>query len=167
MLNDYPREMLDGPTANQVSGQLVACMDTCEIYQDGTWQHLLNTTTHRKYHSSATTENAVLLIGGNSNSTELIPVNGSSPQPGPFSVRHGPSHCTIHITADIIVVNGGQGTYDHVTKYQLTTGNQTELTPMRHLRHSHACGFYRNEAGQQVKPSTQAFNEHLALATFN
>ena len=27
VLSDYPREMSDGPTVNQVSGQLVACMD--------------------------------------------------------------------------------------------------------------------------------------------
>ena len=38
VLNDYPREMYNGPTVNLVSGRLVACYwDTCEIYKEGSW----------------------------------------------------------------------------------------------------------------------------------
>ena len=160
VLNDYPRKMSDGPTVNQVSGQLVACMDNyCEIYQEGRWQHLANTTKNRKYHSSVSTEDAVLLIGGtgSSNSTELIPMNGSSTQPGPFSVRHGPSHCTIQISADFIVVTGGEGTNDYVTQYQLTNGDQTDLASMQRPRFGHACGFFKDETGQKVGRTLRTF----------
>ena len=113
VLNDYPRDIRSGPTVNLVSGRLVACMeDTCEIYQEGSWHHLQRTTVTRYYHSSATTEEAVLLIGGYSDdssdhaehTTEWIAVDGAAVQPGPFNVRHGPRHCTIQLSSDIIVV---------------------------------------------------------------
>merc|ERR1719264_646491 len=88
-LNDYPREMYNGPTANLVSGQLVACYgDSCEIYNDGgEWTHLADTS-YREKHSSAVKddENRILLIGGtySSQGTEWILVDGSPSQPGPF-----------------------------------------------------------------------------------
>ena len=82
--------MQDGPTVSLVSSRLVAChYDTCEIYEEGSWQHLQNITPARIFHSSATTEEAVLLIGGlYSKTTEWIPVNGSAAPPPscPFTV---------------------------------------------------------------------------------
>ena len=141
------------PTVNLVSGRLIACMDyTCDIYQDGSWKHLQDTTAWRNQHSSATREDAVLLIGGiTSNTTEWIPVNGSAAQPGPFTVRHGRCHCTIQISDDIIVVTGGSDTYDYVTEYQLTDGSETPLTSLEQPRDAHACGVYLDADGQQVR----------------
>ena len=152
VLNDYPRVMVGGPTVNLVSGHLVACYwDSCEIYREGSWQHLQYTTATRRFHSSATTEDAVLLIGGdNSNSTEWIPVNGSSALPGPFTVRHGNSHCSIQISEDIIVVTGGRFTDNYATQYRLTDGSETPLTSLGQGRWDHACGVYRDPGGQHV-----------------
>ena len=80
ILNDYPREMDYSPTVNLVSGHLVACLnDNCEIYREGSWQHLQDTIASRYYHSSATREDAVLLIGGYENTTEWISVAASQP----------------------------------------------------------------------------------------
>merc|ERR1712210_350470 len=79
-LNDYPRQMKDGPTANLVSGQLVACYrDSCEIYNGGgEWTHLVDTSSERRSHSSAVKDDRILLIGGfGSRSTEWISVDGS------------------------------------------------------------------------------------------
>ena len=158
VLSDYPREMGDG-TVDLVSGRLVACMeDTCEIYQEGSWHHLQRTTVTRYYHSSATTEEAVLLIGGYSDdssdhaehTTEWIAVDGAAAQPGPFNVRHGPRHCTIQLSSDIIVVTGGRDTGDFVTQYHLTDGAETPLTPLGQPRYSHACGAYQDADEQQV-----------------
>ena len=79
--------MADGPTVNLVSGRLVAYNeDTCEIYQEGSWQHLQRTTATREYQSSGTTEEAVLLIGGytddssdhSEHTTKWIPVDGAA-----------------------------------------------------------------------------------------
>ena len=153
VLNEYPREMQEGPTVNFVSCRLVACyLDTCEIYQDVSWQHLQNTMHTRRYHSSATREDAVLLIGGfDSKTTEWIPVNGSAAQPGPFTVRHGDGHCTMQISDDIIVVTGGYATYVYVTEYHLTDGTETNLTSLSKPRHDHACAVYQNADGQQVR----------------
>ena len=147
---------MDYPTVNLISGHLVACFfDTCDIYQEGSWQHLQNTTVGRSLHSSATREDAVLLIGGNSsNSTEWIPVNGSAAQPGPFTVRHGTRHCTIQLS-DVLVVTGGKlGNFlpseAFVTKYHLEEGTETPLTPMGKPRLGHACGVYLDADDQEV-----------------
>ena len=75
-----------GPTANLVSGQLVACYDdSCEIYNGaGEWHYLVETSSTRIYHSSAVKEDRILLIGGSqSRSTEWISVDGSRAQLGP------------------------------------------------------------------------------------
>ena len=96
------------PTANLVSGQLVACYgDSCEIYNGGgEWSHLVDTITTRYYHSSAVKENRILLIGGSfSTSTEWISLDGSPSQPGPFEIRHGQGHCTAQLSEDLIAVS--------------------------------------------------------------
>ena len=153
VLKDYPRGM-QSPTVNLVSGRLVACNGlTCEIYQEGLWQHLQNTMEYRAYHSSAATEGAVLLIGGDfsNGSTEWIPVDGSPPHQGPFIVRHGQWHCTMQMSDDIIVVAGGLYTYNYVTQYDLADGSETTLTSLGRPRYKHACGVYQDTGGQQVK----------------
>ena len=152
VLNDYPRYMTFGPTVNLVSGRLVACMeDTCKIYQEGSWRHLQYTTVPRYYHSSATTQDAVLLIGGAfSNTTELILVDGSPAQQGPFTVSNGLYHCTIQLSDEVIVVTGGVRTESYVTQYHLADGNETPLTSLGQQRYNHACGIYQDTSGQQV-----------------
>ena len=153
VLNNYPRLMTAGSTVNFVSGDLVACYNyDCEDRnRDGNWLYLQSTTVPRTYHSSAATQNAVLLIGGdNTDTTEWIPLDGSPSQPGPFTVRHGRAHCTIQISADAIVVTGGSGSDSLVTQYQLVDGNETPLTPMVQARRSHACVVYQDISGQQV-----------------
>ena len=152
-LNDYPREIRQGPTANLVSGQLVVCYgDSCEIYNEGKWSHLAQTMYPRQDHSSAENNNRILLIGGqDSRSTEWISVDGSPAQPGPFEVRHGARHCSVQIASDLIIVTGGFNTDANVTEYQLTDGTETLLTPMTQARQQHACGAYQGAAGQQVK----------------
>ena len=146
-----------GPTANLVSGQLVACYwDSCEIYNGGgEWTHLVDTSSERAFHSSAVKDDErILLIGGSysSGSTEWISVDGSPSQPGPFHVRHGYYHCTIQLSSDLIVVTGGYDTEEYVTIYQLTgNGDETPLTPMNQGRYNHACGVYQDAGGQQVR----------------
>ena len=142
-----------GPTANIVSGQLVACYrDSCEIYIGGEWHHLVETTSTRYFHSSAVKEDRILLIGGiDSRSTEWIPVDGSPSQPGPFDVGHGYDHCTAQLSADSIVVTGGYDTEEYVTNYELSDGYETPLTPMVQGRWGHACGVYQDADGQQVR----------------
>ena len=97
VLEDYPRYMNDGPTANLVSGELVACYeDTCDIYDNGEWNHLVDTRERRTEHSTAVKDDRLLLIGGlRSRTTEWIPIDGSPSQPGPFDIRHELSHCTV------------------------------------------------------------------------
>ena len=152
VLKDFPRRVYS-PTVNLVSGHLVACYgESCDVYRGGSWQHLQKTTVFRQYHSSAATDNAVLLIGGDySNTTEWIPVDGSPAQEGPFTTRHGWGHCTIQISDDIIVLTGGSYTEDIVAQYQLSDGTKTALTSMGQPRYEHACGAYKDTDDQQVR----------------
>jgi hypothetical protein len=154
-LNDYPRRMWESPTANLVSGQLVACLsDSCEIYNGGgEWTHLVATSSSRYYHSSAMTgDGRILLIGGDdSRSTEWISLDGSPSQPGPFDIRHGSRQCTIQLSSDLVLVTGGDGTEEYATEYKLTgNGDETPLTPMNQGRYYHACGVYQDAGGHQV-----------------
>ena len=152
MLKSYPRHMGD-PAVQVVSNQLVACYDlTCEVYRDGSWQHLQDMLDCRQDSSSAVRGDAVLLIGGErTKTTELISINGSPARPGPFNVtRHGDRHCTIQVSAWTIVVTGGSATEDHVTEYHLDDASETPMTSLLQRRVDHACGFYLNNNNQQV-----------------
>ena len=152
LVNDYPRSLSMEPSANFVAGKLVTCYGgQCEIYNNGVWSYLVSTIYSRQYHSSAQTEDKILLIGGTTSySTEWISLDGSPSQNGPFSVRNRYYHCTIQLSPDLIVVTGGYiGNYDYVTEYHLTTGAERVLSSLSQGRYFHACGVYQN-AGQQV-----------------
>ena len=156
-LSDYPRSMSLGPTVNIVGNKLIACYSTsCDIYQDGAWEHLQDTIDQRTRHSAVGLREKLLLIGGfDSYSTEFIPVDGSDASPGPFTVRHGYYHCTMKISEEVIVVTGGSATEDLVTEYQLTDGRETALTNLTEGRGWHACGVYQDADGQQVSGEVQ------------
>merc|ERR1719209_2422413 len=57
-------------------------------------------------------------------------MDGSAPHPGPFTVRHGSFHCTIQVSANVLVVAGGWGTEDYVTQYQINDGTEMPLTSL-------------------------------------
>ena len=104
------------------------------------------------YHSSAQSDDRILLIGGiDSRSTEWIPMDGGPSKQGSFDVRHGGSHCTIQVSSDVIVVTGGHYSFDYVTEYKLAgDATETVMTPLITGRHGHACGVYGQANGQQV-----------------
>ena len=65
------------------------------------------------------------------------------------------------LSEDVIVVTGGGGgavddkTESLVTKYQLSDGRETALTPLTQGRYAHACGVYQDLDGQQVSGEVQ------------
>ena len=137
VLEDYPRIMRLTPTANLVAGELVACEeDSCDIFNNGEWNHFVDTRERRVFHSTAVKDDRLLLIGGGNSSTEWIPLDGSPSQPGPFDIRHGPAHCTVQISNEIIIVTGGLDresfeAESYVTEYHLSgDGNETPLSPL-------------------------------------
>ena len=63
------------------NNKLIACyLKSCDIYQEGAWEHLQDTIEWRTYHSAVGLREKLLLIGGDNSdgSTEFIPVDGSS-----------------------------------------------------------------------------------------
>ena len=164
LLHSYPRGMWE-PTTNIVSDQPITCfLNSCELFRDGSWDHLTDTRARRWGHSSAVHNDRVLLIGGSgwddqqtdNWSTEWIHASGYS-QPGPFNVSHGDGHCTIQVSTDLIVVTGGwvkEGglTQDLVTEFHLSGDtSKTPLTRMINARSDHACGVYQEAGGQKVR----------------
>ena len=147
--------MSSGPTANVVAEEhLIACYNfTCEIFRDGSWEHLQDTLQQRQGGSSAVSGDAVLLIGGQGGeySSEWIPVDGSPAHPGPIMVGHGAGHCTIQLSDNVLVLSGGYNTESFVTEYQLTNGSTTPLTQLLQRREGHACGVYQDADGHQVR----------------
>ena len=146
--------MNPGPTVNLVLGEIVACYeDSCDIYNNGKWNHLVNTREKRTSHSTAVKDDRILIMGGSvSRSTEWISVDGSPSQPGPCDIRHGQLHCTLQISNEIIIVTGGEDTESYVTEYHLSgDGNETPLSPLTTGRLYHACGVYRGAGGEQVR----------------
>ena len=146
--------MVEGPTANFIAEHLVTCYNfTCDIFRDGTWQHLQDTLQQRQQDTSAASDEAVLLLGGQGGeySTEWIPVDGSSAHPGAVMVGHGVGHCTIQVSGDVIVMSGGYNTEGYVTEYQLSNGLGTPLAPLHQSRVGHACGVYQDAGGHQVR----------------
>ena len=64
VLEDYPRIMRLTPTANLVAGELVACEeDSCDIFNNGEWNHFVDTRERRVFHSTAVKDDRLLLIG--------------------------------------------------------------------------------------------------------
>ena len=126
---------------------------SCDIYDNGEWNHLVDTREPRYQHSTAVNDDRLLLIGGDySRTTEWIPMDGSPSQPGPFEIRHGGLHCTLQISNEMIIVTGGLRTGSYVTEYHLSgNGNETPLSPTIKGRESHACGVYRGAGGEQVR----------------
>ena len=145
-----------GPTADMVSGDLVACYElSCDIYKNGEWNHLVDTRESRRFHSSVVKDNRVLLIGGRdaTTTTEWISMDGSPSQEGPFTNRHGPGHCTIRVSNEkIVMVAGTDGTSEYfVTEYDLTSGMATPLTNLIQYRRMPACGVYKGTGDEQVR----------------
>ena len=56
----------------------------------------------------------------------------------------------MQISDDVIVVTGGDGTYDYVTEYQLADVTETNLTSLVQPRYAHACGVYQDADDQHV-----------------
>jgi len=165
-LEDYPRDMNQGPTANFVAGQLIACFSySCEKYNNecNGWTRMVQTRRTRKDHSSAQTKNKILLMGGRaaSQTTEWIPMNHQGQQ-GPFYIDYiGNQHCTIQVSSNLILVTGGFGNYDQVTKYQLTgNATRTVMTPLNVGRFDHACGVYWDADGQRVLLVTGGMDDY-------
>ena len=81
----------------------------------------------------------------------LWSVDGSPAYPGAIMVGHGAGHCTIQLSADVIVLSGGYNTESYVTEYRLSDGLATPLAPMHQMREGHACGVYQDAGGHQVR----------------
>ena len=160
-----------GHTVDTVNSRIITCLDdTCDIFQEGTWNYLVNTTEYRKAHSSVVHGDSVLLLGGRyTNTTEVISSTGEAAMPGLHNIRHGSSHCTIDLDKTLVVL-GGNDTYDLVTEYSklyMNPGCQRwaprPLPSLQEGRRQHACTWYAQAHNKVGYFSPQFFPLLFAL----
>ena len=155
-LPDLSTQMFGGPTLDFTQGRLVACFeDACDFLSTSTsgWQRLTTFGRWRMYHTSTSTSQGLLLVGGSrsSSTTEMVSVEDGETRAG-FNLQHNRSdHCSIQLSDSVMVLTGGSYSLSLVTEYsgldqqEVTT---RELPSLLTGRWQHACGSYRVEDRQ-------------------
>merc|ERR1712133_77898 len=156
-LPSLDRQMIWGPTVDYLNGKVVACWtSSCDKFEGGSWTPLHDTLEDRDYHSSTVVGDKVLLMGGvhSRYTTELMPVDGGSSQPG-FEIDEGrASHCSIRTGEDSIMFTGGEGVMNLVREYKgIGSGGEVTFDDYPALntnREEHACGMYEKGGHQML-----------------
>merc|ERR1712130_271952 len=159
---------------DSINGEVVLCGDSsCSRLEGGKWKEVAQLKEKRWRHSSAVTSRGLMLLGGqvSPNTTELVSLEkggGGEVQP-----LHPPrlDHCSIQVSADVVVLTGGRDTEYLVTEHNLSkrvTGVK-QLPSLETGRRYHACGHYTvgnslrllvtgGYDGTQVLDSTERLN---------
>jgi len=159
---------------DSVNGEVILCGDSyCLQLQEGKWKEVVQLTEKRWRHSSAVTSHGLMLLGGqvSPNTTELVSLEeGGAGELLPLEPPRL-DHCSIQISADVVVLTGGRDTEFLVTEHDLSkraTG-VWQLPSLETGRRYHACGHYTvgdslrllvtgGYDGQQVLDSTERLN---------
>ena len=146
--------MSDGPTLDFTQGRILACYDSaCDVLSTSGWQRLTTTLHSRKYHTSTSTSQGLLLVGGSdsSSTTELVSVENGETREG-FNLLHERSgHCSIQLSDSTFILTGGFTSLSLVTEYSdmdQQSGTTRSLPSLGTGRYDHACGGYMVEDTQ-------------------
>jgi len=170
-LPSFPDELYD-PTLDVLQNRIIACYERrCYLLEGGEWIVWATTAEVRKYHTSAVTEEGLLLVGGTvePTTTELIPFQGGTGVASFQLDRPGwKDHCSVQVSESTMILTGGQGTDSLVTEYS-NLGSMEEVTvsPLPSLtnpRHHHACGLVAT-ADSQMLIVTGGFQGHSLDST--
>jgi len=138
------------PTIAVVGSRALVCEKTSCLWLDKEgWQVGPDTLQMRRYHTSAVTDQGVLLVGGmdSPTTTELVSLHGGESRPG-FALSKGRrEHCSIQTGPNSFVLTGGHltDTFNLVTEFTLIGLDQVEtkdLPTLKQGRFQHACGAY-------------------------
>lgn len=132
LLPEIPRQMWQ-PSVEVVGSRALVCEKTgCLWLEKEGWQLGPDTVEKRRYHTSALTEQGVLLVGGmdSPTSTELVPLDGGESRAS-FALPKGRrEHCSIQTGPNSFVLTGGhphhEGTSNLVTEFTLLGIDQVE-----------------------------------------
>ena len=123
VLPELPRPMWQ-PSVEVIEGRALVCEKTgCLWLGTEGWQEGAATVHMRRYHTSALTEEGVLLVGGmdSPTTTELVPLNGGESRSSFTLPRGRRDHCSIQTGLNSFVLTGGrlEGTSRLVTEFTL------------------------------------------------
>jgi len=151
LLPELPRPMWQ-PTVEVVGSRALVCEKTgCLWLEKGGWQEGPDTVEMRRYHTSALTDEGVLLVGGMNSptTTELVPLHGGESRASFVLARGRREHCSIQTGPNSFVLTGGHleggGASNLVTEFTILGIDQPEpkdLPLLTQSRFQHACGAY-------------------------
>ena len=127
------------PSVAVVGSRVLVCEKTgCLWLEKDGWQVGPDTVQMRRYHTSAVTDEGVLLVGGLDSpaTTELVPLHGGESRPS-FSLMKGRrEHCSIQTGPNSFVLTGGhlEGTSKLVTEFTLLGLDQVETKDLPFLK---------------------------------
>ena len=136
-----------------IQGRILVCYgDACDFLNSNGWQRLTPTLNSRMSHTSTSTSQGLLLVGGSlstiRSNTELVSVDGGPTRQG-FNLLHERyRHCSIQLSDSRMVLTGGSDALSLVTEYSDLDQQEVtsrELPSLRTGRSSHACGSYMVE----------------------
>jgi len=159
---------------DSVNGEVILCSDSsCLRLEEGKWKEVAQLTEKRWRHSSAITSRGLMLLGGqvSPNTTELVSLEeGGTGELIPLDPPRL-DHCSIQVSADVVVLTGGRDTEFLVTEHDLSkrAAGVRQLPSLETGRRYHACGHYTVGSslrllvtggydGQQVLDSTERLN---------
>jgi len=144
-----------GNTVTALGEELVVCYNvTCwQLTEESGWGVLAVTRESRRYHSTASTSQGLLLLGGSDSpqTTEILQDNESL-QSFPLSPGRK-NHCSIQVDPSTIVLTGGSKTTSTVTEISNLENEEVSSRDLPSLitgRRNHACGIYTRAPTEQV-----------------
>jgi len=158
---------------DSLNGEVICGDSSCSRLEAGKWEEVAQLTEKRWRHSSAVTSRGLMLLGGqvSPNTTELVSFDGDETEE--LKVLDPPrlDHCSVQVSADVVVLTGGRETEFLVTEHNLGQRETSvrQLPSLETGRRYHACGHYTvgnslrllvtgGYDGQQVLDSTERLN---------
>ena len=142
LLPEMPRQMWQ-PTVEVVGSRALVCEKTGCLWLDKEgWQLGPDTVEMRRYHTSALTDEGVLLVGGMNSptTTELVPLHGGESRASFELPRGRREHCSIQTGPNSFVLTGGHseqgGVSYSVTEFTFLGIDQVETKDLPLLKQS-------------------------------
>ena len=139
LLPEIPNQLWQPSIAVVGSKALVCEKSGCLWLEKDGWQTGPATVHMRRYHTSAVTDEGVLLVGGldSPTTTELVPLNGGESRPSFTLLRGRREHCSIQTGPNSFVLTGGHlaGTSNLVTEFTPLGVDQVETKDLPLLKH--------------------------------
>ena len=159
-LPNLPRSRADHTTNGLITCGGFTADRSCVTFSDGNWYESHTLGVGRAWHTSWSSPQGVLLIGGyhSQATTELLTDDGTS-TPG-FSLQYDHNgECAIQLEQEVVLAIGTT-----VTRYFID-GSFQQLPSLITHRHGHACGYFSSTDGNLVNMNMIKHTKYLHYKT--